>query len=217
MSERITATQFNAGGGVDDWRVVFDGACTVYRTGSFAKGVALVDAVGALADAADHHPDIELHYGSVAIRLITHDVGWLTARDRDLARQISTAAADLGIEADPDAVQTIQLTIDATDRSAVMPFWRAVLGYDERGDEDLVDPREQGPSIWFQDLRRTARPSATASMSTSRCHRTRAEARIDAALAAGGRLVSDANAPRWWTLADSEGNEVDVAIWAGQD
>ena len=78
MSERITATQFNAGGGVDDWRVVFDGACTIYRTGSFAKGVALVDAVGALADAADHHPDIELHYGSVAIRLITHDAGWIT-------------------------------------------------------------------------------------------------------------------------------------------
>ena len=216
MSERITATQFNAGGGVDDWRVVFDGACTIYRTGSFAKGVALVDAVGALADAADHHPDIELHYGSVAIRLITHDAGWITTRDRDLARQISTAAADLGIEADPDAVQTIQLTIDATDRSAVMPFWRAVLGYDERGDEDLVDPREQGPSIWFQDSDeprgRRNRIHVDVSVPPEQ-----GRARIDAALAAGGRLVSDANAPRWWTLADSEGNEVDVAIWAGQD
>jgi 4a-hydroxytetrahydrobiopterin dehydratase len=38
-------------------------------------------------------------------------------------------------------------------------------------------------------------------------------ARIDAALAAGGRVVSDANAPDWWTLADPEGNEVCLAIW----
>jgi pterin-4a-carbinolamine dehydratase len=39
------------------------------------------------------------------------------------------------------------------------------------------------------------------------------QARIDAALAAGGRIVSDAHAPGWWTLADPEGNEVDLAIW----
>ena len=97
-----------------------------------------------------------------------------------------------------------------------MPFWRAVLGYDERGDEDLVDPREQGPSIWFQDSDeprgRRNRIHVDVSVPPEQ-----GRARIDAALAAGGRLVSDANAPRWWTLADSEGNEVDVAIWAGQD
>ena len=40
-----------------------------------------------------------------------------------------------------------------------------------------------------------------------------AEARIAAALTAGGRIVSDANAPGWWTLADPEGNEADLAIW----
>jgi len=30
---------------------------------------------------------------------------------------------------------------------------------------------------------------------------------------AGGRIVSDAHAPSWWTLADPEGNEADLAIW----
>ena len=44
-----------------------------------------------------------------------------------------------------------------------------------------------------------------------------AEARIAAAIEAGGRLVNDENAPAWWTLADAEGNEVDVATWQGRD
>ena len=34
---------------------------------------------------------------------------------------------------------------------------------------------------------------------------------------AGGRLVSDKHAPSWWTLADAEGNEADVATWVGRD
>jgi len=35
----------------------------------------------------------------------------------------------------------------------------------------------------------------------------------DRIVAAGGRVISDKNAPGWWTLADPEGNEVDLAIW----
>jgi hypothetical protein len=44
-----------------------------------------------------------------------------------------------------------------------------------------------------------------------------AEARVAAALAAGGSLVEDRFAPAWWTLADPEGNEVDLATWIGRD
>jgi 4a-hydroxytetrahydrobiopterin dehydratase len=43
--------------------------------------------------------------------------------------------------------------------------------------------------------------------------RDQAEARIAAALDAGGRIVTDAFAPNWWTIADPEGNEVDIAPW----
>jgi 4a-hydroxytetrahydrobiopterin dehydratase len=43
-----------------------------------------------------------------------------------------------------------------------------------------------------------------------------AEARIAAALAAGGNLLSDAHAPLWWVLADAEGNEACVATWVGR-
>jgi len=56
MTEEITPLQFHESDGVEDWRVVFEGACAYFRTGSFAVGVALVDAIGRLADAANHHP-----------------------------------------------------------------------------------------------------------------------------------------------------------------
>ena len=44
-----------------------------------------------------------------------------------------------------------------------------------------------------------------------------AETRIAAAIDAGGRIVNDTHAPEWWTLADPEGNEVDVAPWPDRD
>jgi 4a-hydroxytetrahydrobiopterin dehydratase len=44
-----------------------------------------------------------------------------------------------------------------------------------------------------------------------------AEARIAAALAAGGRMVSAAHAPMWWVLADPEGNEACIATWLNRD
>jgi hypothetical protein len=49
MSEKISPQRFHE----VDWRVVRDDACAHFRTGSFAEGVALVDAIGRLADAAD--------------------------------------------------------------------------------------------------------------------------------------------------------------------
>jgi 4a-hydroxytetrahydrobiopterin dehydratase len=44
-----------------------------------------------------------------------------------------------------------------------------------------------------------------------------AEARVKAALAAGGRLVRDEFAPSWWTLADAAGNEADIATAKGRE
>lgn len=216
MTERITARDFHDADGVEDWRALAHGVCAHFRTGSFAMGVELVEAIGELADAANHHPDVDLRYGSVTVRLVTHEVQGLSDRDVDLARQISVAARQLDIDADPSAVQDVDLTIDALSSPEVMPFWAAVLGYDQTGDEDLDDPNSRWPSIWFQE------------MDAPREQRNRvhvdvwvpydqAEARVRAAIAAGGRLVSDENAPAWWTLADPEGNEVDIATAGGRD
>jgi 4a-hydroxytetrahydrobiopterin dehydratase len=216
MGEVITPRQFHAADGVEDWRVLFGGAYAFFRTGSFATGVALVNAIGALADAANHHPDIDLRYGGVTVRLMSHDIDGLSERDVSLARQISVAARELGVPADPGAVQHVQFAIDALASDEVRPFWRAVLGYRELGDEDLVDPQGRGPAIWFQrmDAPRPQRNRIHVDVSVPH---DRAEARVAAALAAGGHLVSDAHAPSWWTLADAEGNEVDIATWLGRD
>jgi 4a-hydroxytetrahydrobiopterin dehydratase len=101
MTERISPQEFLEADGVDDWRVLSGVACAYFGTGSFRAGVALVDAIGELADAANHHPDVDLRYPSVVVRLVTHDVGGLSSRDLELARQISAAARDLGVAADP--------------------------------------------------------------------------------------------------------------------
>lgn len=108
------------------------------------------------------------------------------------------------------------MAIDAHVHADVMPCWRAVLGYDVLGHEDLLDPRGRGPSLWFQQMqgKREGRNRLHVDVSVPP---DQAEGRIAAAVAAGGRVVCDQCAPAWWTLADPEGNEVDVATWQGRD
>jgi 4a-hydroxytetrahydrobiopterin dehydratase len=214
QSGRLTAAQFSASPGVTDWRVLWGGgyAAARFMTGSFAAGLALVAAIGELAAASGHDPDVDVRPESVTVRLSTTEVEGLTNKDADLAREISAAAARLQAPADIAALQHVQVAIDALDIAKVRPFWQAVLGYDLAGDEDLLDVHRQGPTFWFQQ------------MESPRTERNRfhidiyvppdeVQDRIAAALAVGGRIVSDANAPEWWTLADPEGNEADLAIW----
>jgi 4a-hydroxytetrahydrobiopterin dehydratase len=221
MGGRITPREFHEAGGVGDWRVLGEGACAYFRTGSFPAGARLVRAIGELAGLDDHHPDVDLRWDGVVVRLITvtGDHYGLSERDVELAREISAVARELGATADPTAVQTVQLTIDALVIPEVMPFWRAVLGYEHRADspdEDLVDPHGRGASIWFQRMD-APRPQRNRVHIDVWVPHDQAEARVAAALAAGGRLVSDEHAPEWWTLADAEGNEVDVATWQSRD
>jgi 4a-hydroxytetrahydrobiopterin dehydratase len=212
MSETIAPQRFHE----LDWRVIRDDAATHFRTGSFAKGVALVDAIGRLADAANHHPDVELRYSGVTVRLKTHSEDRLTERDVALARQISEVAREMGVSVDLTGLQTVQVAIDALVIPEVMLFWRAVLGYDEESGEDLFNLTRQGPPFWFQQMD-APRPQRNRIHIDVYVPHDQAEARVAAALAAGGHVVSDENAPGWWTLADAEGNEVDVASWPDRD
>ena len=212
MSETITPQRFHEA----DWRIVRDDASAHFRTGSFAEGVALVGAIGRLAAAASHHPDVDLRSDGVTVRLRSHGEGGLSEREVALAQQISSAARELGVPVDPTAVQIVQVAIDALVIPDVMPFWRAVLGYREVGDEDLIDPHFQGPPFWFQQMD-APRPQRNRIHIDVYVPHDQAEARVAAALAAGGHVVSDENAPGWWTLADAEGNEVDVASWPDRD
>ena len=106
MAERITPKQFHDSEGVDDWKVLWSVAFALFRTGDFATGVKLVDEIGRLAEAAGHHPDVNLRAGVLEVRLVTKADWSLTETDLSLARQISAAAKDLGVSADPERTRT---------------------------------------------------------------------------------------------------------------
>ena len=59
---------------------------------TFAEGIRFVDRVAVLADAADHHPDIDIRWTTVTMALSTHSAGGITAKDAALAAQIDGAA-----------------------------------------------------------------------------------------------------------------------------
>jgi 4a-hydroxytetrahydrobiopterin dehydratase len=207
VDERISPRRFHEHG----WRILRDDACTYFATGSFAKGVELVDAIAEVATAGDRHPDIDLRPEGVTVRLGTH--GPLpTEEDLLLAERISAAARELGVSIDLDGLQAVQVAIDALVIPEVLPFWQAVLGYLKVDDADLIDPRLSGPPFWFQQMD-TPRPQRNRIHIDVYVSQDEAKARVAAGLAAGGHLVSDAHAPEWWTLADAEGNEVDIAPW----
>jgi 4a-hydroxytetrahydrobiopterin dehydratase len=117
-------------------------------------------------------------------------------------------------------VQALEIAIDALDIPAVRPFWKAVTGYaDEPGSElnaALIDPHGRAPAIWFQQMD-APRPQRNRIHIDVDVPHGAAKARIDAALAAGGRLLSDAAAPAFWVLADPEGNEACICTWQGRD
>jgi len=144
----------------------------------------------------------------------------MTQRHVELARQISAAARKLGLSADPSAVQTLSIIPGATSRAEVMPFWRAALGYEPRIDspaEDLVDAHDRGPAFWFEQMEKPRPDGGGAIHVVIWVPYEQAQARIAAALAAGGRMVRDEFAPSWWTLADAAGNEADIATTTGRD
>jgi 4a-hydroxytetrahydrobiopterin dehydratase len=198
------------------WRVLLGRAHAVFATGTFAVGAEFIARLTELAEAANHHPDVDLRYRAVSISLISHDVGGLTSRDVNLARQISELAEQMGIEVDLSAPQSSEIAIDALDIPAVMPFWQAVLAYRTDGEVDLVDPLGIGPAVWFQQMD-APRPQRNRIHIDVTVPHDVAEARVAAAIQAGGRLLSDHAAPAFWVLADPEGNEACVCTWQGRD
>ena len=222
MIDKISPKQFQEADGVEDWRVLGgDGGTAFFRTESFAASARLVLAISELAGVDDQRPAIDVRHDGVTVRMITFtkDYAGMTQGHVDLARGISTAARKLGLSADPSVVQTVTVIPCATVTAEVMPFWRAALGYEPRPDspaEDLVDPHDRGPAFWFEQMKEPRPDGGGAIHVVVWVPGERAQARIAAALAAGGRMVRAENAPSWWTLADAAGNEADIATTMGR-
>jgi 4a-hydroxytetrahydrobiopterin dehydratase len=211
------------------WRYLLGRLRTLVRTGSLSQAVGLASALVAdCGEDADRHLHIDIRAEWLVLTLQSLEQGALTARDADLAHRLSAAVRAAGLRTEPGtgpdgprAVQMLEIAIDALDIAAVRPFWKAVLGYtDEPGAEGpqdaVVDPFGQGPAIWFQQMDRP-RPQRNRIHFDVCVPHDEAARRIESALAAGGHLVSDAEAPAFWLLADAEGNEACVTTWQGRD
>ena len=181
-----------------------------WRAPDAAAAVTFAGRVLAAAEVGRLHPDVVLHGERVSV--LTARTGGLTRADVDLTREVVELADELGLDPlRPAATLDVALGIDALDIPAVRPFWQAVLGYDEVGG-DLHDPAGVGPMVWFQQMD-VPRPQRNRIHFDVTVAHDEALARIDAALAVGGHLVTDAYAPSWWVLSDVEGNEVCVCTW----
>jgi 4a-hydroxytetrahydrobiopterin dehydratase len=223
MADRIADGVFQATEGVGDWRVILGQVEASFRAPSFAAALAFVQAIGEAAEAADHHPDVDLRYpGLLRVAMSTHVVGGITHRDVDLARTISALAAGAGVVPEPGVAQRLEVAIDALDIPAIVPFWRAALGYVDdpaaagQSTPVLVDPARVGPQVWFQQMDEP-RPQRNRIHLDVTVPDDVADARVEAALAAGGRLVTDRFARSFWVLADAEDNEVCICTWQDRD
>lgn len=213
MPEVLTPFQFSELPGLDDWRVSLGRIEAVFRSGSFSAAADLVGKIAGAADAADHHPDVDLRYpGVVHVALSTHSTGGLSDLDAKLARTISELAAGAGATAEPRSGQVTEIAIDALDIPRVLPFWRAVLGYVDDSPNAIVDRLHLGPPVWFQQMD-AARPQRNRIHIDITVPHDKAQERIDAALAAGGTMVTDEHARAFWVLADPEGNEACICTW----
>lgn len=203
------------------WRVLLGRLHATFATETFAAGVRLLERIAAAADEAGHHPDVDLRYPAVHVALVSHDANGLTERDVALAARISAIADELGVAGLPGGPQELEVAVDALDIAAVRPFWRAVLGYEDEpppapdASPALRDPAGRGPALWFQQMD-APRPQRNRIHLDVTVPHDVAEARVRAAIDAGGRLVSDAAAPAFWVLADAEGNEACICTWQGR-
>ena len=204
--------------GLDDWRWLVGVLHARFRTGDFATGLEFAGLIGEAAEKADHHPDLDLSYPTVDVRLVSHDVGGVTSRDIDLAREISAIAARLDVPAAPSDIVVLEMALDVPGAAEVRDFWAALLGYSVHDDgRQITDPGARRTTLWFQDS------SAASGDVQQRFHLDvivapeAADERIAAALAAGGTLVTDEYAPAFWVLADRHGNKACVCTSEGRN
>jgi 4a-hydroxytetrahydrobiopterin dehydratase len=213
--EKLTRTQVS--GAVSDlgWRLILGALCTQVVTGSLLRGAEAAARLAALDDGSGNLR-MDIRDDRLLIAVQVFGPREVSPASIDLVRQVSAAIGELGLTPEPGQAQTAEIGIDALDIPAVLPFWQAILGYSKAGERDLYDPLWQAPAVWFQQMD-APRPQRNRIHLDITVPHDQAQERIEAALAAGGKIVYDAEAPAFWVLADPEGNEACVCTWQARD
>jgi 4a-hydroxytetrahydrobiopterin dehydratase len=191
--------------------VLHGGATAVFRVGSLSDAARLAAAIAAAPGVSGAGVLLTLADAHVTVRL-TRDLWGLEPRHVELARTVSAVARDHGAPSDRAAVQEVQVAIAAQADAIDVDFWRAVLGYAPAADDNAVDPLGHGSTVWMQELdgAKPLRHAMHVDVSVAREH---VPARLEAAIAAGGRIADASHAPAHWTLSDRAGNRVCICGW----
>ena len=205
------------------WRLVLGELRTRVLTGSLPLAADVAGRAAALPG-TQGHLRMDVREDGVVFSLQTLAAGAVTAADVDLARRITAVAEEFrlttrpGVDGEARSVQVLEIGIDALDIPKIRPFWKAVLGYvDEAGGGNgLIDPLGQGTAVWFQQMD-APRPQRNRMHFDVSVPHDEAPGRIEATVAAGGRVISDVEAPAFWVLADPERNEACITTWQGRD
>jgi 4a-hydroxytetrahydrobiopterin dehydratase len=202
---------FLAADDLTDWVVLHGGPTAVYKTKTFAEAASFFQALAQLPDINGTKTQINVVFERVTVRL-TREVWNIESAHIDLARSISKIADSLGVVADPSQVQEVQVAISAKPDSIDLNFWRAVLGYDAMLGDNAIDPLGNSSTVWMQELNE-AKPLKHAMHIDVSVAREHVEARLAAAVKAGGIIVDESQAPASWILSDRSGNKVCIVAW----
>ena len=202
---------FLAAEGLDDWVVLHGGATAAFRVGSVREAARLAEAVASVPGLEGSGALLTIADARLTVRL-SRDLWQLEPRHIELARAVSAVAREYSAVADRASVQEVQLAVAAKPEAVDLDFWRAVLGYAPMAHDNAVDPLGHGSTVWMQELdeAKPLRHAMHVDVSVAREH---VQARLSAALAAGGRVVDESEDPGHWTLADRAGNRVCITAW----
>ena len=224
--DMLTGDQI-AAANLTDWRKLGQGLHARYVIDDFSAGARFVGAVGEAGNALGHHPRVTLGEGCVDLKLVSDDavyrdregtehlVEWVTQKDVDLARRVTEIAAEHHLGADPASITTIELALDTAHASTIAPVWAALLtgGTEAQGrgtiGDDVRDATGRVPILWFQDTDEHETPRQRFHVDVWVPPEV-AEQRIAAAVAAGGVVVDDSQAPSYTVIADQDGNKACV-------
>ncbi len=209
--------------GLTDWRKLAQGLHARYLVDGFGNAARFITAVGEAGDVLGHHPTVSMGNGHVDLKLASADavyrdddgteyvVEWVTQRDVDLARRITEVAADHGLRADPASVSVVELGLDTARSGVVAPVWAALLTGDAEaqgrgtpGDE-VRDATGRAPNLWFGDAVEPESQRQRFHVEVYVAPEVAGQ-RLAAAVAAGGTVVDDGDAPSLTVVADQDGN-----------
>lgn len=212
-----------------DWRKLAQGLHARYVIDGFSAGARFVAAVGEAGDAVGHHPRVSIGKGYVDLEVVSDDaiyrddqgtehvVEWVTQQDVDLARRITEIAGDQGLEADPSSVSELELGLDTTRSGTIAAVWAILLtgspdaqGRGTPGDE-VRDATGRVPNLWFGDVDEGEAPRQPFHIEVYVAPEV-AKERIAAAVAAGGTIVDENDAPSLTVIADQVGNRGVICV-----